>query len=248
MEEMYKTFIPNLNEFSKMFKEIQSLHVKHIVDLSEQQKFIREDLKDLRKDLEIESKKQQLNDVNIEQTPKYIEIENKIQTSEKHIAAFRQIYQQYIKDTNTLLGRVSNHWGGYIEQVGVEFILNILRNDYGVHTWYQKYKKYWHKSKNVELDLVAFNDTHVYIIEVKNILKPEAIKQVLTSLDKIKEHVPELNHLIKQPVILCLHADEELLRMFTLANIWVMKYAGFEDENPGNDWIWLHRQEEEITE
>ncbi|OFX42836.1 MAG: hypothetical protein A2046_03670 [Bacteroidetes bacterium GWA2_30_7] len=243
MEEMNKTFLPRLNDFSELFKEVQKQHVQHIMNLSEQQKLLKENISDIKTELKALTILQKLNDKEAEHFQKYTEIENKIQTFEKHIAAFRVVYQQYINDTNFMLGKISCHWGGYIEQIGVEFILNLLRKEYGVHTWYQKYKRYWHKSKNVELDLVALSDTHAYIIEVKNQLKPEVIQQILISQDKINEHIPELSHLTKQPVVMCVHGDEAILNMLGWANVWVLKYAGFETENQENNWEWIQRPE-----
>lgn len=240
MEEMNKSFVPRLNDFTEKMKEVQKLHVQHILELSEQQKILRECVADMRKDMQIECKTQEINNnINIREYPAYIEMENKLITFEKHIAEFRTNYQNYINDSNFMLGRTSNHWGGYIEQVGVEYILNLLRKEYGVHTWCHKFKRYWDKSKNAEIDLVALNDTHAYIIEVKNQLKPETITQILTTHEKIEKHVPELKRYTKQAVVMCIHADKEILKTLNWANVWVLRYEGFELEKQKNNWEWL---------
>lgn len=239
MEEIDNTFVPRLNDFTEKLKEIQKIHDQHILNLKEQQQFLVEDIKDLRKDLKIESKRQELNNFKLEKYPPYTKLENKIHAFEKQVSIYRTIYKDYINDTNLLLGRISNHWSGYIEQVGVDYIMTVLRKECGAHTFYQKFKRYWHKTRNMDLDLVAISDTHAYIIEVKNQLRPDVVEQILATHNNIEKHVPEFEKLKKQAVVLCIHADEELLKTLSFANVWVLKYAGFDKKNQKNEWKWM---------
>ena len=243
MKEMEKTFLPRLNDFSEKLKEVHKIQANHIISLSDQLKIIKELVADLRQEMKLNNARLKLLDQAPPAIEKYYnEINGKIHEFELNAKEFRSIFQSYISDTNIMLGKISGHWGGYIEQVGVEYVLNLLRKDFGVHTWYQKYKRWWHKSQNVELDLVACSDTHAYIIEVKNQLKTDIIAQILTALDKIQEHIPELDHLQKQAIVLCVHAEEiTLVNMLQCANVWVFKYAGFDNPKQKYEWVWLQK-------
>ena len=238
---MGKTFIPRLNEFTEMLKDVNKQHANNIVSVGEQLKHLNHSIEIMKTELKAVKIFQKINNKEKELTDPYEKLEENIKIFEQHIKAYRSIFQNHISDTNQMLGRISGHWGGYVEQVGVEYILNLLRENYGVHTWYQKFKRYWHKSKNVELDLVALSDTHAYIVEVKNQLRPEIINQILSSQDKIKEHLPELEKLQKQSVVMCVHANDEIIiNMLKCANVWILKYIGFDnDKQTKVAWEWI---------
>ena len=162
---------------------------------------------------------------------------------ENQAKTFGAIFQNAIDDTNFQLGMLGTHWGGYLEQIGVQFMLNTLRADYGVHTSFQKFKRFWHKTRNVEIDLLALNDTTAYVVEVKNQLKETSFIQMLATLDKIKEKVPEYAHLKIQPVFVCIHAEEPIIKTATMSNLWIVRYKGFDRDRPIDSFEWMRKDE-----
>ncbi len=237
MEEMQSHFIPRLNEFSELMRTVNRLHGKHIVETGEQ-------IKQLKHQFEMNAKEIYLNHPvgdNKELKEEYQLFLQKTKELQDHFKAFRVIFQNHVNDTNFQLGMFSTFWGSYIEQKGVEYMLQSLRRDYQVHTWYQKFKKYWHKSRNFEIDLLALSDTHAYLIEVKNQLKKEVIHQVLTNLEKLREQAPEYNHLQKQVIIMCCHAEDDVVNTLVWGNIWIMRYTGFDTNKTEESWEWIRK-------
>lgn len=237
---MTEQFLPELSLLSEKIKEANRAHAEHIVTLGAMQKELLQDQKIMLAQLRLEA---EANPVGAEPAfrKKTEEFMEACEDFENAMKAFRKSFQQQIDDTNFALGSISNLWGGYIENIGVQYMLNSLRKDHGVHTWFQKFKRYWHKSRNVEIDLLALSDTHAYIIEVKNQLKSETFTQVLTVLDKINEKVPEYKDLIKQPVIVCMHAEEKLVKAVVNSNVWILRYKGFDRNAPQDSFEWLKK-------
>lgn len=232
MEKMDTAFLPLLNKFSELLKQGHTQQAKHVVAITNR-------LKELTKEYEA-IKADTLATMETNSVPPPANFMNACENFIENRRIFFEKFQAFIDQANFMLGKFSNHWGGYIEQMGVEYMLNLLRKDYEVHTWYQKFKKYWHKSRNVEIDLLAMNDSTAYFIEVKNQLKPEVIKQILTILDKIREHCPELHHLKIQPIIMCIHADENLIKTLNCGGIWIYKYSGLQGAKSEKSWELLH--------
>ncbi len=240
MKEITEQFIPQLNEFSERLKEMRSAHAEHIVTLGGMQKELQQNQKIMIAGLRLEAEGNPIAEATIpRQTIEQFMAD--CATFEGEVKKLRTIFQQHIDDANIALGGISGLWGGYIENIGVQYMLNSLRKDYGVHTWYQKFKRYWHKSRNVEIDLLALSDTHAYIIEVKNQLKPEGFAQMLTIIDKMEEHLPEYNHLIKQPVMMCMHVDEHIVNTAVTGGIWILRYKGFDRNKPQNSFEWVRK-------
>lgn len=237
---MTEQFVPQLNEFTELLKEMRNAHAAHIVTLSAMQKDLQQNQKIMIAGLRLESEGNPIAEATIPR--KTIEqFMEDCHTFEEKMKVFRTIFQKQIDDTNIALGGISGLWGGYIENIGVQYMLNSLRKDFGVHTWFQKFKRYWHKSRNVEIDLLALSDTHAYIIEVKNQLKPEGFSQILTILDKMEEHLPEYNHLIKQPIMMCMHVDEHIMKTAVLGGVWILRYKGFDRDKPQDSFEWLRK-------
>ena len=239
MEQMNEVFVPKLNAFIELLKETQQIHVDHLMLLSRWQLALRDGGSELEKVLRFSL----MNDALTEEASNAIAgltaNHQNVALFEKSLKAYREIYRQHIEDTNFQLGMFSTHWGGYIENLGVQYMLNSLRKEYGVHTSFQKFKRYWHKSRNVEIDLLAISDTHAYVVEVKNQLKPAAFIQMLTILDKIKQKVPEYAHLQLQPVFFCVHAAEDIVRSTTMAGLWIVRYKGFDRTGATDSFEWL---------
>ena len=242
MENPNEIFITRLSAFMEMLKDTHKVHVEHIVRLGEWQKKLMDENTQIQKQAAIE--------LELSKMPGYPQpvefFQQQIEDArefEKAAKAFRTIFQQHIDDTNFQLGMYSTHWGGYIEALGVQYMLTTLRRDHGVHTSFQKFKRFWHKSKNVEIDLLAISDTHAYIVEVKNQLKEDTFIQMLKILDKIKEKVPEYAHLQLRPVFVCIHAEEQIVRSATLGGVWIVRYTGFDRESPIDSFEWLRKDE-----
>lgn len=238
---MNEEFIPKMNEFIELLKETSRLHAENITRLSAFQNELSTENERLTKAI----KKQQL-----EMDDKGYKLSHLLEHQLKACAEFKEAvnesraaFQHLINDTNQQLGKFSSYWGGYIETIGVFYMLNTLKKEYGVHTTFQKFKRWWNKSRNVEIDLLAISDTHAYIIEVKNQLKEETFKQMLTVLEKIKEKIPEYNHLKLQPVFICMHAEEKIVQTSTMGGIWVIRYKGFDPSDPKDEFEWLRKDE-----
>ena len=234
MTEMQEAFIPQLNEFTELLKSVHGIHAAYIKELAAWQKEIREEHAMLADTGLLP------NDAGSAALQLYKE---RHADFEKSMKAFRTIFQQQIDDTNIMLGRISGHWGGYIESIGVQYMLNMLRKEHGVHTYIEKFKRLWGKTKNVEIDLLATSDTHLYIGEVKNQLKPETFSQMLIIMEKIKEKLPEYSHLKIQPIFFCMHAEERIVNATMSGGLWILRYKGFDRENPQQSFEWLRRED-----
>jgi hypothetical protein len=193
VEIMHEQFVPQLNEFIELLKKTQTMHVDYIVKLSDLQKELRYENEKLKKSWQLEDKPVLVNEGEfLEFIQKQVQY---CQDLEKQLKLFRGFYKDHIEDTNLMLGRVSNHWGGYIESIGVQYLLNYLRKNHQAHTFIEKFKRYWHKSRNIEIDLLALSNSHVYHVEVKTHLKSEFLIPLQVNLSKFKENVLEYSHL-----------------------------------------------------
>jgi hypothetical protein len=239
MENTNDIFLSRLGAFIELLKDTQKIHMEHILRLGEWQKELLDENTRMQK---MAAVKMELSQAPAEQEFFRQQIEGAKQF-DKAARAFRTVFQEHIDDTNFQLGMYSTHWGGYIEGLGVQYMLTTLRRDHGVHTSFQKFKRFWHKSKNVEIDLLAISDTHAYIVEVKNQLKDETFIQMLKILDKIKEKVPEYAHLKLRPVFVCMHAEDQIVRTTTMSGLWIVRYKGFDRDSPIDSFEWLRKDE-----
>jgi hypothetical protein len=242
-EEINERFVPFVNRFIELFKEARQMHATHIIQIKYWQKELKRD-----------------NDLLIDQLITGIEEEAYIADREallkkmldnltycedfkKYADSFRGIFKKYIDDLNIGLGTLSNHWGGYIETLGVQYMLNTLRKDFGIHTSFQKFERFWDKNKKVEIDLLALSDTHAYVVEVKSHLREDTFTQMLYILDKIYNKIPEYKHLKIQPVFVCMYADEAIVHSTTLSGLWIVRYNEFAPDNPLRNFEWLRKDE-----
>ncbi len=235
---MEEEFVPRINTFIEMHKEARKMHADYIVTLSDWQKSLIHENKNLKAELQVLNKPEAVSDTLFKML-----IENQVLKNEDFEGAmteFRTAYNGYIHDANLALGRLSNHWGGYIESVGVEYLLNMLRKEFQVHTFVQKFKRYWHKSKNIEVDLLALSDDTCFFVEVKNHLKEDLVPKLTTNLEKFREKVPEYGHLKLQPVLFCVHINASVMQnSFLPDDWWVVHYKNFEPEKPKHSFDWL---------
>ncbi|MBL7729928.1 MAG: hypothetical protein JNM88_02030 [Chitinophagaceae bacterium] len=244
MKTMKEDFVPRLNEFTEMLKETYSLHAENIRRLGDWQKELAD---------QAEMVKNELREMYQVHQPRHSSAVTTLAQQLAYTNAFkeaareeRSAFQQLVQQTNEHLGRLSSFWGSHIEALGVQHMLNTLKKHYGVHTSIQKFKRWWHKSRNVEVDLLAVSDTTAYIVEVKNQLKEDTFKQMLAVLDKIKEKVPEYAHLKMQPVFVCVHAEEKVVQTTLMSGLWIIRYCGFDTENAKEKFVWLRKDEEPI--
>jgi hypothetical protein len=229
MENKEKLIISKFNEFTQLFKEVTKFHSEHIVKLSQQQLLILNFHKYLKSKVPID-----LPDIKDRE-----EFFKEAKEFEKQLKAVRILFNNLIDDANKTLGAFSSHWGSYIEQVAVDHFLQKMRKELGVYTWAQKYKRYWHKSRNIELDLLALSEDTAYIVEVKNQLKIENFDQLRNIKSKIIENMPEIGHLKKQYIIMCINCMDESILENIDKDIWVLKYNGFDVDEPIDEWKWL---------
>lgn len=241
MNLMKESFIPRLNEFTELLKAAHALHADNIKRLGAWQKELYDENEKLRQQLKSQyAEHQYRNPAGTNAIAKQLSYTNSFKEASKE---GREYFQQLLQDTNEQLGSFSSHWGSYIEALGVQFMLGELKRDHQVHTTIQKFKRWWHKSRNVEIDLLALSDTHAYIVEVKNQLKEDTFKQMLTVLEKIREKVPEYAHLQMQPVFVCVHAEEKMINTTTMSGVWIIRYKGFDPIDPQHEFEWLRRDE-----
>jgi hypothetical protein len=240
MENPNELFTNRLGAFIELLKDTQKRHAEYTLRLGEWQKNMLDENSRMQRLAAVKLELNEVSDYDQQQEFFQQQIED-AKEFEKAAKAFRTIFQRHIDDTNFQLGMYSSHWGGYIEGLGVQYMLNTLRKEHGVHTSFQKFKRYWHKSKNVEIDLLAVSDTHAYIVEVKNQLKEETFVQMLKILDKIKEKVPEYAHLKMRPVFVCMHAEEKIIRTATMGGLWILRYKGFDRDSPIDSFEWLRK-------
>ncbi|TKC57612.1 hypothetical protein FBD94_20245 [Pedobacter hiemivivus] len=239
MEETNNIFPAKLNAFTELLKSTQKSHVTHLLQMVDWQKSLKNTHQTLLKLLNQPDIPTALAD-NKELQNLIPDYKQEVLDFEESAKAFRVLFNQHINDTNYQLGMFSSHWGSYIESLGVQYMLNYLRKHHGVHTSFQKYKRFWHKTRNVEIDLLALSDTHAYVIEVKTQLKPETFTQLQKIIDKLGAQVPEYAQLQLQPVIVCVHADESTLASAALKGIWVVRYKGFDRPNAIDGFEWLN--------
>lgn len=238
MKEMKTQFIPRFHAITELFKEVQKEHAAYIVNLSSRQKELAHAQRMLIAQLKLEAAANPVAD-----TP---EFKNQMETFlkgcqdfETSAKNFRLLFGQQIDDTNFALGSMSTLWGGYIENLGVNYISAFLRKEKQAHTFIHKYTRHYGKNKGFEMDLLALSDTHAFVLEVKNQLKPEGVMQVRSTIQKMDEHLPEYKHLIKQPILVCMQVDENEVDPAKIDGIWILRYKGFDREKPKNSFEWL---------
>ncbi len=147
------------------------------------------------------------------------------------------VFQQQITTTNAILGAHSNHWGSHVEQLGVNYLVQFLKTTYGVTTFVQKFKRYWDKNRSLEIDLIGYNATTAYVVEVKNQLKIEDYDQIEKIKIRLEEQAPEYGHLTKQFIVLCLSCTKEVIEQAPQA-LWIMQYKGVEQVKGGVKTEW----------
>ncbi len=240
MLHMKDDFLPLLNDFSERLKDTNRIHAAHIVEQGKMLTALRNELHELKATAQsaLKSAKAIKEPELVSQIDAYLSVCDEFSRSFK---AYRYIFQQQINDNNQQLGMFSTMWGGYVEQLAVQYMSNILRSEYQAHTFMHRFRRLWDKKQGLEIDLLAMSDTHAYIIEVKNQLKEEAFIQMLTILDKLKVHMPSITALKVQPVFVCVHASDQIVHTATMSGIWVLRYQGFDAEKPEHSFEWLRK-------
>ena len=233
----HKKFEKNISFFITLLKQATKLQAEHITTLGK--KF--QELFQINKELKIENKVISKDFVDSEQWNLFLD---QCSVFENQMKVARNYFQEHIKLSNAELGAFSNMWGSYIEQLAVLHFMNVLRAELGVNTYMQKLKRFWGKNKNVEVDILALNDDTAFLIEVKNQLKPEHLKQVLTTCEKIEEFFPELKSFKLQPIIMCINSDDEIIEEFSNKKIWVMQYVENSENTTKSNWIWRYKEKD----
>jgi hypothetical protein len=240
-DSMREIFIPQLNEFTELQKQTHKVHVEYIMSLSKWQNNLLEQNQKLKERWKTMTKPALVND---KEYKAFIDEQLAIcNIFAQEIKKLRVVFGDHIEDTNFMLGKISNHWGGYVESIGVRYLVDYLRKQYGTHTFFEKFRRYWHKSRNVEIDLLATSETHVYIVEAKSQLKIEHLAKFQKMLDKFKENVPQYGHLIPQPILFCIHTSDEVLAEAKAQDWWILRYKDFDRENPSKSFEWLSGQD-----
>jgi hypothetical protein len=131
-------------------------------------------------------------------------------------------FNDFKNATNYIHGEYSHIWGSYAEKTLFDASASLLQKQYGAHTFYYKTRKVYNKNKHLEIDLIVENDTHVFVVEIKAVLKPEVFTQIINILDKFKIHFPEFKNKQIVPVLACLSATNNLIEASKNAGIMVI--------------------------
>jgi hypothetical protein len=239
MLDHYPKFEAYLNRFNTHLKEMTAHHVKYIRKMGDWQRELRIATDDFLHQVQVGAKRMEINDQadKIQSLLPYGALGMQLEAAQK---AFRKIFEQHIDETNKIFGAYSGHWGGYIENVGIQQALVYLQKNKEVHTSLQKFTRKMNKVR-VTIDLIALSETHCYIVDVKNQLKVEHFPAFDKNLYKLREIAPEYHHLIMQPILVCFHADPFMIDyMKDNQSVWILRYHGFDKENPQNTFSWLH--------
>lgn len=232
----YNKFENKISVFITLLKQATKIQAEHIVTLSKKHQELWASQKELR------SENRELSTEELELDQQWNTFLEQCTVFENQMKVAKNYFQEHIKLSNVELGSFSNMWGSYIEQLAVLHFMNVLRTELEVDTYMQKLKRYWGKNRNVEVDILATNKDTAFLIEVKNQLKPEHIKQILTTCDKIEEFFPELNKFKLQPIIMCINCDDEVIEEYKNKTIWVMQYIENTDNNVKPDWVWRYKE------
>ena len=239
-EIINEIFVPRINRFIELFKDASYMQGQQIMRLRNWQAELKKEnnllIAQLRTGIkEARIAKEELIYRDMLDILKYCE------DFEKNAKPIRDTFQKYINDLNYGLGTLSSHWGGYVEKLGVQFMLNTLRKDFGIHTSFQKFERFWDNKETVEIDLLAISDTHAYVVEVKSHLREDTFIQMLYILDKIRNKIPEYNHLKIQPVFVCIYAEEAIVRSTLLSGLWIVRFDNFNPDKPQKNFEWLRK-------
>lgn len=243
-EEMNELFIPRMNRFIELFSNASKMHAEHVRRLQYWQRELNKENKQMIGELQHGMSEAHMADEKsiYEKMQDYLAYCNDF---EEYAKSLRGIFQEYINDCNHGLGTLGNHWGRYVELLGVQYMLHKLRKYCGIHTSYQKFERVWEDKEQVEIDLLAVSDTHVYVVEVKSHLKEDTFIQMLYILDKIRNKIPEYSHLKIQPVFVCTYADEDIIHTTTLSGLWIVRYNNFNPDRPQKNFEWLRKDVEQ---
>lgn len=243
-EEINELFVPRANRFIKLLNEATQMQSQHIKQLKECQRELSRENKLLIAELKTGIKEARRGNDEFTMYRKMLENMTYCKDLEQYITSLQEAFQKYTKDLNIGLGTLSSHWGGYVEKLGVQFMLSMLKKDFGVHTSFQKFERLGDNKETVEIDLLAISDTHVYVVEVKSHLKEETFIQMLYILDKIRRKIPEYSHLKIQPVFVCAYARKAIVRSTILSGLWIVRYNNLNPDKPQKSFEWLRKDEE----
>ncbi|SHL58887.1 hypothetical protein SAMN05444266_10487 [Chitinophaga jiangningensis] len=241
MKDMTLHFLPSLNDFNLLFEQIRQTHLQHLERCNKWHKEILQECKTLMAQMQ----------AGIDATPessKYYQamLENLSHTMEFYdaINGFREAFHMFVEETNEQLACFSTHWNGHLERLAIAYVANYLKKVYEVHTSYYKFKRTWGTGTNafVEADMIAINSTHLFIAEAKKELKAENFYKTLYNRDRIRERMPEYAHLHFQPLFICETVDPNVARKANDSGLWILRYRGFDANNPVNTFEWLGTQ------
>ncbi|MBV7533163.1 hypothetical protein [Chitinophaga sp. sic0106] len=234
-------FLPSLNDFNLLFNQITKAHLEHLQLLNKWHTDIRQECDKLMTQMQ----------GGIDATPdnsKYYPamLENLSHTMEFYdaINGFREAFHMFVEETNEQLSCFSTHWNGHLERLAINYVANYLKKVYEVHTSYIKFKRCWGNGANafVEADMIAINDTHLFITEAKKSLKEENFYKTLYNRDRLKERMPEYKHLHFQPLFICETVEDSVARKAKESGLWILRYRGFDANYPVNTFEWLGTQ------
>ncbi|MCX6155690.1 MAG: DUF3782 domain-containing protein [Candidatus Kapabacteria bacterium] len=109
---------------------------------------------------------------------KFQETDRKFQETDRK----QQITNKQISELGKQIGGLNNKFGSYNEALFFPSLEKILEKDFGCKKVSQRYK-FKDNGNSFEVDLFGYSDQACYLVEIKSLLKEEAI----TQLDKILE-------------------------------------------------------------
>jgi|GEM_PF-2618627 len=241
MKHMTLYFLPSLNDFNQLFEQIRQTHLKHLELCNKWHMEIRRECENLMSQMQ----------AGIDATPENSQyyqamLENLSHTMEFYdaINGFREAFHMFVEETNEQLACFSTLWNGHLERLAISYVANYLKKVYEVHTSFFKFKRSMSPGSNsfVEGDMIAINDTHLFIAEAKKELKDENYYKTLYNRDRLKERMPEYPHHHFQPIFICETVDDSVVRKAKDGGLWILRYRGFDANNPVNTFEWLGTQ------
>ncbi|NIG54155.1 hypothetical protein [Chitinophaga sp. Cy-1792] len=235
MNTFSEKFIPRLNEFKELLREIHKLHQQHSQNFQQWHRNIERECQQLL---------QQMNTgINaIAADNKYFEsmLSNLSHCMElqEALTTFSDVFNEYIEDTNEVLGQFSNHWNGHLETLSIKYLEKSLQHEYSTHTFIQKYKHTIPNTEILEADHIAISDTTCFVSHFDNPVFSSLLPDTLTIQSYANTLIPGTSHLHLQPVIICIQPNETLFQKALSLNCWVLKYEGFDPETARHAFQW----------
>lgn len=231
MSHITETFIPQLNGFSQILETIHQQHNEHVTVMQQWQAYLHSECQHLLVQVE----------AGVDALPANSKYYDSMLTNLSHAMEFqdavvtlRNALQEYEADTNKTLGIFSSHWKNYLALNAVEYLITYLREEHNAFTSIQKFHRTSGMGISMELDMVAYNATELFVGTVVHHFELDHLNLLPQFEEQLRQTAPEFNHLYFQPVYICMHAEQEAVSKAKECGVWVLQY----NSNGHTDYRW----------